>query len=273
MHEQYLANMNKNAGGNATLIDKENEKTTSSNPETKSSHSSMGELHKPEEMSETIAPANHQGKDTHNLSRQQNHHHPGAQQPPAFNNDPHQQPPHSMTKPNSPNSTNPSARLPYPAPPNLQQNMNEPDVMMIARQHTNALTQEIDQQPNNRIFIRKGGNNNNNGPRANPNLPPVIDANSSAGHSANLFASAVNMYSNINRLANHGNRNPNQQPPPQQYPQQHLQPPGYPSSYPHNNNNNNNHQMQPNPSNYFPPGKKPRMHKIHCANSILLRLQ
>eukprot|EP01040_Poterioochromonas_malhamensis_P004365 gene4365-4679_t len=200
---------------------------------------------KPEEMSETVSRPGHLNTD-HN-----------------FYNDPYHHPP-AITTPSSPPSTNPSARLPYPTPHNnfLQSNPNEPDVLQIARHHTNSLTNDIEQQPNNRIFIRKGGNNSNNNQEPNssrnrPNLPPVVDSNSSVAHSANLFANAVNMYNNVNRFTNNMNRaNPqshhhssnNQQ---QQIPGGN----GYPPSYPQpNSNNNSSYNLQPNPSNYSPQG-------------------
>jgi pyruvate/2-oxoglutarate dehydrogenase complex dihydrolipoamide acyltransferase (E2) component len=98
---------------------------------------------------------------------------------------------------------------------------DENEVIQLARQQTNALAQEHHEPPSNRIVFKPKGQQAQlalqqpTGSTINPRagLPPVIETSSPAGNSANLFASAVNMYNSVNRVANRLNdaRNSNPQ--------------------------------------------------------------
>jgi hypothetical protein len=98
---------------------------------------------------------------------------------------------------------------------------DENEVIQLARQQTNALAQEHHEPPSNRIVFKPKGQPQLalqqpvTGSTVNPRagLPPVIESSSPAANSANLFASAVNMYNSVNRVANRLNdaRNSNPQ--------------------------------------------------------------
>jgi hypothetical protein len=114
-------------------------------------------------------------------------------------------------------SINPSSRMspssPLPPSRNSVPEINNDDssVLQLARQQANSLTNPEREVPNNRIIIGKSKPSANTSNAANAGqpmannsntiVPPVLQSNTPAANSANLFASAVRMYNNVSKVS------------------------------------------------------------------------
>jgi hypothetical protein len=219
--------------------------------------------HKPEEMSETVQPAvmkqsteiNPQTTPPPHLEIPQNMAATNTQLPLNLPLQHIQDPNIAMSIMNTYSNYNtnqqpptPLAQQPLLQPPSSKNSGRVPshdenEILQLARQQTNALTQESHDAPSNRIILKSKlppsssstpvSNQNDQGRNYRPAmpLPTVLESNTPAAHSANLFANAVHMYNNVNRIANRiqdarhndGNINAGYPPQQQQWPPQQQQ--------------------------------------------------